>query len=279
MKAVGLVIIFLMTGSLFGGVYMEDEVKNEKGIIIRQTKTWIESKKLRVDVDTLKEHHTMIYLVSVPKILIINRADNSYFVMGPKQIAVTKQMFQMQKKKIEQMRAIDSKMMKQQCESMKKQQQSLPKKKQATMDSQIETVCNGSVVTKSTDIAWQKSGNATIGKWKCSKWVGKLDKKKVAESCNVTTKSVGVSLSDFSVFKLIEKNFSMLNAKEQDSFVKDLKMRGVPVNSVTYEAGVPVETTRVIEIKKKSFPATIFQTPKGMKEKKNPTEQFIPHKK
>ena len=279
MKLVGVVILFLTTFTVFGGVYMEDEVKNEKGIIVRQTKTWIESDKLRVDVDTLKEHHTMIYLVSVPKILIINRADNSYFVMGPQQIAMTKQMFQMQKQKIEKMRAIDGKMMKQQCESMKKQQQSLPKEKQAAMNPQIEMVCGGSVVTKSIDIAWQKNGTATIGKWKCSKWVGKLGKKKVAESCNVTTKSVGVSLSDFSVFKLIEKNFSMLNAKEQDSFVKDLQARGVPVNSVTYEAGVPVETTKVIEIKKKSFPPTIFQTPKGMKEKKNPVEQRIPHKK
>ena len=278
MRVVGLFLLFLAPSLLFGGVYMEDQVKNEKGKIVRQSKTWIEADKLRVDVDTPQAHHTMIYLVNVPKILIINRGKKSYFVMGPKEIAMTKQMFQMQKQRMEQMQLVDDKMMKKQCADLKQKKSKQSKEAQKEIDKEIAGLCGDSMGDDSDAVVWKKNGKATVGKWKCLQWVGVLGKKKVSESCTITTKSVGIKTSDFAVFKLIEQNFSMMNNEEKNSFVKDLKERGMPVRSVSFEAGVAVETTIVTEIKRQSFPATVFQPPKGLKQEKNPMKQVVPHK-
>lgn len=259
---------------------MEDQIKNEKGVIVKQSKTWIEADKLRVDVDTAKDHHTMIYLVNEPKILIINRGGGTYFVMGPKEIATTKQMFQMQKQRMEQMQSMGGAMMKQQCDAVKAQQKSLPKEKQSAMDAQVSALCGGKTPGAVMPVVkWVKNGATTVAKWKCAKWTGKLGKQKVTESCNVTTKSVGIKESDFAVFKLVEKNFSMMKSDDKNSFVHGLKVRGIPVKTVIYEDGIAVETTIVTEIRKESFPATIFQAPKGSRQQQNPMQKGAPQKK
>jgi hypothetical protein len=121
---------------------------------------------------------------------------------------------------------------------------------------------------------YKKVGTDTVGKWTCDKYEGYVDGQKTVDICTVDPKVLGFTAADFAVTrdlaaffqKLMPANASQLfrlGTPEEQGF------SGVPVRSVSTVGGQTM-TSEITEVRRQSFPDTLFQAPSGYQKQDSP---------
>lgn len=115
---------------------------------------------------------------------------------------------------------------------------------------------------------------ATYNNWRCRKYEGYRADQKVEEVLATDFSELGVSKSDFQVFRRMSEFFESLGdmaAKVAPKFnigseewEKEQGYRGIPVKTVTFTGGKPASTTVVREVLKQQFSGEEFRLPDGL---------------
>lgn len=122
---------------------------------------------------------------------------------------------------------------------------------------------------------YKKTGTDTVGKWTCDKYEGyNAEGQKTSEVCTVDPKVLGFTAADFAVTKDMAAFFQKLmpNMAAQTfriGSVEDQGFSGVPVRS-TMTVGAQTVTTEIADVKRQSFPDSLFQVPAGYQKTDSP---------
>jgi len=123
-------------------------------------------------------------------------------------------------------------------------------------------------------VEYKKVGTDTVGKWTCDKYEGYANGQKTSELCTVDPKALGFTAADFAITKdftaFFEKMPGMgsrqlfhIGTPEEQGF------SGVPVRTVT-TAGTQTVTSEITDVKRQSFPDSLFQAPAGYAKQDSP---------
>jgi hypothetical protein len=116
--------------------------------------------------------------------------------------------------------------------------------------------------------AYRKTGTDKVGAWTCDTYEGSQNNEKVAELCTVEARTLGFATADFQVTKQLVDFFSKLVPQGADRIFavgtpEDQGFSGVPVRRISFRNGQPQSTTEISEVRRQTFPASMFELPAG----------------
>ena len=109
-----------------------------------------------------------------------------------------------------------------------------------------------------------------VGNWATEEYEGQVNGEKHSEIWTTSPKNLAISEADFQAirdmgkfFEKFAKNMDWLaHANTADGF------QGMPVKSISYKEGKPHFLTQIKEAKQESQPASLFEIPAGLTQKK-----------
>jgi len=116
--------------------------------------------------------------------------------------------------------------------------------------------------------AYRKTGTDRVGAWTCDTYEGSQNNEKVAELCTVEARTLGFAMADFQVTKQLVDFFSKLVPQGADRMFavgtpEDQGFSGVPVRRISFRNGQPQSVTEISEVRRQTFPASMFELPAG----------------
>jgi hypothetical protein len=149
---------------------------------------------------------------------------------------------------------------------LQEQLKNMPPEQRAQMEAMMKG--RGAVMPGMAPVKTQyrKTGAGTVGTWTCDKYEGYAGEKKVSEICTVDPKVLGFTAADFDVSREMAAFFKKIvptGAAEMFSVGStELGFSGVPVRTVSFNGPQPI-TSDVTEVRRQTFPDTLFQAPAG----------------
>lgn len=156
-------------------------------------------------------------------------------------------------------------------DAMKKMNESMakmPPEQRKSMEAMMAKMMPGGA--KAPKITYKKVGSGgTVNGWSTDKYEGTQEGAKRSEIWTTSPKSLDLNESDFQVLKDMAKFFEKF-AQNMQGMVGDKSngLDGIPVKTVSYKDGQPHFQTEVKEVKKESQPASLFEIPAGLTQRK-----------
>ncbi len=244
-----ILMIFVFVSLAQAGVLAVNEIVDHYTKETQTQKFYMQKDKLRLE--TVGEN-IIIFRADKDLIWTININENSYTEMS--------------KADIKEMSAKMDGVMAQQKKIMEEQMKSLPAEQQEMM----KQMMNETFAEEAETTYTKKASGEKVDSWKCDKYEGYQEDVKVEEVWTTDEKKLGIGTQEFETLKEMSEMFSDLN-KENDQIYafgskeaeKEQQFSGVPVKTVVYEDGEPIETTQLKEVKSENFKASLFELPEG----------------
>jgi hypothetical protein len=152
---------------------------------------------------------------------------------------------------------------------LQQQFQNAPPDQQAAMRPMIEQLLRdgtpGPPPPPDLRLNYRRIGADKVGQWPCTKYEGFNGSQKVKEVCVADPQTLGLTAADFEVMTRLIDFVKGLQAEDLVMFgtTEGIGYSGIPVRQTRFANGTAVSSTEIQELRRETFPATIFDVPAG----------------
>jgi hypothetical protein len=149
---------------------------------------------------------------------------------------------------------------------MQEQLKSLPPAQRAQFEAMMKGRGMPGMAAAAPRTEYRRAGTDKAGRWSCLKYEGFQNGEKTSEVCTVEPKELGFTQADFAVSRQLAEFFRSLMPQSSDVFAigtpEEQGFSGVPVRRVS-RLGPRQTVTEIVEIKRDTFPDSLFAVPEG----------------
>ncbi len=235
---------------------------------------------LKMEAKSPTTHHVVIFMGKESRMLVADLLKRTYMEITEADLQKMKSMHQQAMGQYDQMMKNMSPEIQARMKEAMEQLKNLPPEQQEMAKKYMNLPTETPQEPLKTVYKLVDAG-ATYNNWRCRKYEGYVAEEKVEEVLAVDFSELGVSQSDFQVFRRMSEFFGSLGdmAEEMapkfnvgsEEWEKEQGYRGIPVKTVTFDQGKPVSTTMVKEVRKQPLRGDEFRLPEGLT-RENPLE-------